>query len=29
METLEMPFIGTTVVHAEGLELIKDYMKSL
>jgi uncharacterized repeat protein (TIGR03806 family) len=29
METLEMPFIGTTMVHAEGLELIKDYMKSL
>ena len=29
METLEMPFIGTTMVHTEGLELIKAYMKSL
>lgn len=29
METLEMPFIGTTVVHTEGLELIKDYMERL
>jgi uncharacterized repeat protein (TIGR03806 family) len=29
METLEMPFIGTTVVHAEGLELVKAYMESL
>lgn len=29
METLEMPFIGTTEVHTEGLELIKDYMESL
>lgn len=29
METLEMPLIGTTLVHTEGLELIKDYMKTL
>ena len=29
METLEMPFIGTTLVHNEGLELVKAYMKTL
>jgi uncharacterized repeat protein (TIGR03806 family) len=29
METLEMPFIGTTMIDNEGLELIKEYMESL